>query len=65
MYLIDEDNETLDTVARRRQRALALTEQVTRELMLYVREGYKDGLSVTQLARRAGVQRRTIYDWVK
>lgn len=65
MYLIDEANETLDTVARRRQNALNLAEQTTRELMLYVRDEHKKGTSITELAKRAGVQRRTIYDWIK
>lgn len=63
-WMIDEARETLDTVAQRRTFALERVEQLTGELMRHVQEEAGNGVSEVELARRAGVTRKTIRNWL-
>ena len=63
-WLIDEGNETLDTIAQRRQFALERVEQLTGELVRAVNDEAANGVTEVELARRAGVTRRTIRNWL-
>lgn len=63
-WLIDEGNETLDTIAQRRQFALERVEQLTGELVRAVNDEAEKGTTEVELARRAGVTRRTIRNWL-
>jgi len=63
-WMIDESNETIDTVAQRRQFTLERLEQLTGELITHVHEGAANGLTEVELAKRAGVTRRTIRNWL-
>lgn len=61
---IDEGHETLDTIAQRRTWALERSEQLTGELVRAVRDEASQGVTEVELAKRAGVQRRTIRAWL-
>jgi len=61
---IDEGHETLDTIAQRRTWALERSEQLTGELVRAVNDEASHGVTEVELARRAGVQRRTIRAWL-
>jgi len=63
-WLIDEGHETLDTIAQRRQFALERVEQLTGELVRAVNDEAATGVTEVELARRAGVTRRTIRNWL-
>lgn len=63
-WLIDESNETLDTIAQRRQWSLERVEQLTAELILAVQEESGRGCTEVDLAKRAGVTRQTIRKWL-
>jgi len=64
MTWIIEEGDTLDTVAQRRQFALERVEQLTGELIRYVHDEAAKGTSEVELAKRAGVTRRTIRNWL-
>jgi DNA-binding transcriptional regulator YiaG len=61
---IDEGHETLDTIAQRRIWVLERSEQVTGELIRAVHDEASRGVTEVELARRAGVTRRTIRNWL-
>ena len=63
-WLINEHTDTLDTVAQRRQFALERVEQLTGELIQFVRDEAANGVTEVDLAKRAGVTRRTIRNWL-
>ena len=62
-WIIDE-NETLDTIAQRRQFALERVEQLTGELVRAVNDEASNGRTEVELAKRAGVTRQTIRNWL-
>lgn len=62
-WIIDE-NETLDTIAQRRQFALERVEQLTGELVRAVNDEAANGRTEVELAKRAGVTRQTIRNWL-
>lgn len=61
---IDEGHETLDTIAQRRTWALERVEQLTGELVRAVHEEASQGVTEVDLAKRAGVTRPTIRNWL-
>lgn len=63
-WLINEHTETLDTVAQRRQFSIERTEQLTGELIEHVKDEAANGITEVELAKRAGVTRRTIRNWL-
>jgi predicted transcriptional regulator len=63
-FNIDEGHETLDTIAQRRTWALERSEQVTGELIRAVHDEASRGVTEVELAKRAGVTRRTIRNWL-
>ena len=63
-FFIDEGIETLDTIAQRRTFALERVEQLTGELIREVQDEAANGTTEVELARRAGVTRRTIRNWL-
>lgn len=63
-FFIDEGIDTLDTVAQRRTFALERVEQLTGELIREVQDEAANGTTEVELARRAGVTRRTIRNWL-
>lgn len=63
-WMIDEGHETLDTIAQRRMWSLERTEQLTGELIRAVNDEASQGVTEVELARRAGVTRRTIRNWL-
>ncbi len=60
-----DGNQTLEIVAERRQWRLDQLEQTTELLAIMVREAYAEGMEVSELARKAGVSRPTIYRWIQ
>lgn len=56
---------SLDMVADMRDWELSRLQIVTDVLRDKVREGYANGLGVTELAKKAGVTRRTIHQWIE
>ena len=63
-FFINEGIETLDTIAQRRTFALERVEQLTGELIREVQDEAARGTTEVELARRAGVTRRTIRNWL-
>jgi predicted transcriptional regulator len=63
-FFIEEGIETLDTIAQRRTFALERVEQLTGELIREVQDEAARGTTEVELARRAGVTRRTIRNWL-
>jgi DNA-binding transcriptional regulator YiaG len=63
-FFIDEGVDTLDTIAQRRTFALERVEQLTGELIREVQDEAANGVTEVELARRAGVTRRTIRNWL-
>ena len=59
-----DTRDTIDTVAQRRTFALERVDQLTAELILYVKDEAANGTSEVELAKRAGVTRRTIRNWL-
>jgi len=64
MTWIINENETLDTIAQRRQFALERVEQLTGELVRAVNDEASNGRTEVELAKRAGVTRQTIRNWL-
>ena len=64
MTWIIQDGDTLDTVAQRRQFTRERMDQLTSELILFVRDEAARGTSEVELAKRAGVTRQTIRNWL-
>ena len=56
---------SLDMVADMRDWELSRLQIVTEVLRDKVREGYVNGMGVTELAKKAGVTRRTIHQWIE
>lgn len=56
---------SLDMVADMRDWELSRLQIVTEVLRDKVREGYASGIGVTELAKKAGVTRRTIHQWIE
>ena len=56
---------SLDMVADMRDWELSRLQIVTEVLRDKVREGYASGMGVTELAKKAGVTRRTIHQWIE
>ena len=56
---------SLDMVADMRDWELSRLQIVTDVLRDKVREGYANGMGVTELAKKAGVTRRTIHQWIE
>lgn len=56
---------SLDMVADMRDWELSRLQIITDVLRDKVREGYAAGLGVTELAKKAGVTRRTIHQWIE
>ena len=56
---------TLDMIADMRDLELSRLQVITEVLRDKVREHYADGVSVTDLSRKAGVTRRTIQQWIE
>jgi len=63
-WIIDDSKETLDTIAQRRQFALERVEQLTGELVRAVNDEAANGRTEVELAKRAGVTRQTIRNWL-
>jgi len=63
-WIIDDSKETLDTIAQRRQFALERVEQLTGELVRAVNDEASNGRTEVELAKRAGVTRQTIRNWL-
>lgn len=63
-FFINEGIETLDTIAQRRTFALERAEQLTGELVRAVNDEAANGVTEVELAKRAGVTRRTIRNWL-
>ncbi|AUV61438.1 HTH protein [Pontimonas phage phiPsal1] len=63
-FNIDEGHETLDTISQRRIWSIERTEQLTGELIRAVYDEAAKGVTEVELARRAGVTRRTIRNWL-
>lgn len=61
---IDEGHETLETIAQRRQFARERMDQLTSDLILRVADEAANGVTEVDLAKRAGVTRRTIRNWL-
>ena len=64
MTWIIQDGDTLDTVAQRRQFTRERMDQLTAELILFVRDEAAKGTTEVELAKRAGVTRQTIRNWL-
>jgi hypothetical protein len=56
---------SLDMIADMRDWELSRLQIVTDVLREKVREAYSNGLGVTELAKKAGVTRRTIQQWIE
>lgn len=56
---------SLDMVADMRDWELSRLQIVTDVLRDKVREEYANGLGVTDLAKKAGVTRRTVHQWIE
>jgi len=56
---------SLDMVADMRDWELSRLQIVTEVLRDKVREEYANGIGVTDLAKKAGVTRRTIHQWIE
>lgn len=56
---------SLDMVADMRDWELSRLQIITDVLRDKVREGYANGMGVTELAKKAGVTRRTIHQWIE
>lgn len=56
---------TLEMVADQRDWELSRLQIVTEVLRDKVREGYANGMGVTELSKKAGVTRRTIQQWIE
>jgi transposase-like protein len=56
---------SLDMIADMRDWELSRLQIVTEVLRDKVREAYKEGVGVTELAKKAGVTRRTIHQWLE
>jgi hypothetical protein len=60
----DLEDMTLPQLADLREWQLQRLEKVTYRLRERVREDYEAGTNIKQLAKKAGVTRRTIYSWL-
>ena len=65
MWNIDDDFETLEVAAQKRKWALEQLDKRTANLAIHVRDEFEKGESIMRLAKRAGVSRPTIYDWIR
>lgn len=61
----DLQEKSLQQLADLRIWQLERLERVTSELRAKVREEYREGANIKQLAKKAGVTRRTIYAWLE
>jgi DNA-binding phage protein len=61
----DLQEHSLQQLADLRIWQLERLERVTSELRCKVRDEYRDGANIKQLAKKAGVTRRTIYAWLE
>ena len=61
----DLQEQNLQQLADLRIWQLERLERVTSELRAKVRDEYRDGANIKQLATTAGVTRRTIYAWLE
>lgn len=56
---------SLDMIADMRDWELSRLQIVTDVLREKVREAYANGAGITELAKKAGVTRRTIHQWIE
>jgi transposase-like protein len=61
----DLQEKNLQQLADLRVWQLERLERVTNELRSKVRDEYREGANIKQLAKKAGVTRRTIYAWLE
>lgn len=48
--------------AKRRERAAAARREATADLLRYIQEAQEAGVSISQIAREAGLSRQGVYD---